>query len=375
MKDYAESGPGKRVKIADPATPGTGAAVSSGVPKYNVVPSVHSRRFVDKLPKGANPNLIEASYAKATWSKHNSALNSVCRFEVIKNVRLNWPIILTDLCEYVSWALTDEKLSPNTVKSYLSSLKVAHELKNIPFYGNNAVISAMIRGAENLKFYDNLQTNSRKVMTIPLLKLIGHQIARSDWCDDSKITVWAACTTAFFGALRFGEILPSKTDEFCMNDTLLWKDVKFRKDRSILIHVKVDKSRNPQGSYIDLFEYKSHNCCPVETLLNLRSRKENPEKPVFQFQNGKNLCSSLLNKILRELLLPVIGPVAIDITGHSFRAGLPSAMATNPGLVNDNDIKSWGRWSSESYQLYTRLKIQQKKCLFEKIVSVLDKNK
>jgi len=48
-------------------------------------------------------------------------------------------------------------------------------------------------------------------MTLALLKLIGHQIAKSDWSDDSKLTVWGACTTAFFGAFRIGEILANKS--------------------------------------------------------------------------------------------------------------------------------------------------------------------
>ena len=68
----------------------------------------------------------------------------------------------------------------------------------------------------------------------------------------------------------------------------------------------------------------------------------------------------------------VIGPAAYQISGHSFRAGLPSAMASKPDIANDNDIKAWGRWSSDSYLLYTRLKHKQKKALFEKIISVLE---
>jgi len=73
------------------------------------------------------------------------------------------------------------------------------------------------------------------------------------------------------------------------------------------------------------------------------------------------------------LLRPVIENAADLISGHSFRAGVASAMANDPEAAKDRDIKSWGRWSSESYLLYTRLKLKQKKALFNKIKSVLEK--
>jgi hypothetical protein len=96
--------------------------------------------------------------------------------------------------------------------------------------------------------------------------------------------------------------------------------------------------------------------------------------PVFQFKNGKLLNSKTLNSCIRELLQPVIGEHAQLISGHSFRAALPSAMANDPIATKDTDIKQWGRWSSDSYLLYTRLKLKQKEILFRKIVDVLNKS-
>ncbi len=225
---------------------------------------------------------------------------------------------------------------------------------------------------ENLDRYESKSKNSRKVMTLSLLRVIGNQIARTEWSNDSKLTVWGACTTAFFGALRFGEILPQKSNDYCEMETLLWNDLKFRSDGSVLMHIKLDKVRNMKGSFIDIFEFPLAGCCPVKTLNQMRETKFNSNRPVFQFKSGKNLCSAQLNIILQNLLCPIIGPAAYQISGHSFRAGLPSAMASKPDLANDKDIKAWGRWSSDSYLLYTRLKHKQKKALFEKIVSVLE---
>lgn len=268
--------------------------------------------------------------------------------------------------------MTNGNLKSNTVRSYISSLKIIHELGNFEFNVNMPLINAMLRGAENLDLYNRVGKKSRKVMTMPLLRIIGHQIAKTEWNSDSKIIVWCVCTVAFFGAFRIGELLAENENSFCPPDTLLWDDLKFRKDNSVLIHVKIDKCRNTNGTYIDLFEFEGQNCCPVKALKALKEKRFCTGKPVFQFYNGKNLTKNMLNKVLHELLEPIIGVSAYDISGHSFRAGLPAAMASNPDLINDCEIKTWGRWSSESYRLYTRLKIGQKRSLFKKIVNVLE---
>ena len=66
--------------------------------------------------------------------------------------------------------------------------------------------------------------------------------------------------------------------------------------------------------------------------------------------------SGSLNTSLVKLLQLVIGDSAVLISGHSFRAALPFALTNRPDLASDKDIKQWGRWSSASFQLYTRLK-------------------
>ena len=361
----------KQSRQEDPATSGSLNESSELSAKYTETPAVFSKFLVDKIFKSADLGLIEASYAKASWAKHCTAFNCIAKFELAKKLKCNWPIRLEELCEFTSWALKEKVLKPSTVKSYLSSIKIIHGLANVEYLGNHPVISSMLRGAENLAMYNNKGYTGRKVITLALLKLIGHQIAVSNWCADSKITVWGACVVAFFGSFRFGELLPKKSYAHCNDETLLWNDIKFRKDGSVLIHIKIDKSRNMNGSYVDIFEFPNKNCCAVRTLRKMRDLKYKLGSPVFQFNNGKNICSAQLNSILYKLLKPIIGETASQITGHSFRAGLPSALANNPNMANDNDIKSWGRWSSDSYLLYTKLKLKQKRALFEKIISVL----
>jgi hypothetical protein len=42
-----------------------------------------------------------------------------------------------------------------------------------------------------------------------------------------------------------------------------------------------------------------------------------------------------------------------------------------PDLVTSDQIKGWGRWQSDCYQLYTRLSLMEKESIFGKIKTAL----
>jgi hypothetical protein len=55
------------------------------------------------------------------------------------------------------------------------------------------------------------------------------------------------------------------------------------------------------------------------------------------------------------------------ITCHSFRAGIPRCLSSFPDLATNDDIKGWGRWQSDCYERYTRMKLPQCMKIFSKI--------
>ena len=76
--------------------------------------------------------------------------------------------------------------------------------------------------------------------------------------------------------------------------------------------------------------------------------------------------------MIKNLLSDKLGKNGNDFSGHSFRAGIPAALAKHPKLISDNHIMGWGRWGAPpSYLAYTRLKLDQKKDIFDQIRNVL----
>jgi hypothetical protein len=175
-----------------------------------------------------------------------------------------------------------------------------------------------------------------------------------------------------------GEILCSSRKNVNSFEDFTWDDVIFRDDESVLVRIKISKTKNVKGDYIDLFENELADPCPVKALKKLFHLKSSlkiigKHTPVFQFENGLNLTTTIFNKTLQSLLHTHLGTAAKEYSGHSLRAGIPSILAEDSSISVHTELKAWGRWNSAAYQKYTRLKIQQKRSLYGKIIVALKK--
>jgi hypothetical protein len=117
------------------------------------------------------------------------------------------------------------------------------------------------------------------------------------------------------------------------------------------------------------------NFCPIYAFSQvIKLQKEyhiwKHSLPIFTFSSGKLLTKSNFNKKLRILLKNSNGNHK-KISGRSFRSGIPSLIEKNPNLLDDQHIKCWGRWRSNSYQRYMKKDKEQKKWTLKKICSIL----
>jgi hypothetical protein len=216
----------------------------------------------------------------------------------------------------------------------------------------------------------------RRVMTLPLLKLLGHKLASLDWPPTDIQTVWTVCCTGFFSSARMGELLARDELSFDPSSTLTWADIRQQDASSFLIHTRSPKSGRPGGEFMDVFPFSDSSVCPVLAMNRHRDLQQEAgllslDSPVFRLHSGRNLTMARLNSILHDLCRGIIDPSKESITCHSFRAAVASALARFPDLASAEDIKGWGRWSSNAYLHYTRLSLEQKKAIFSKISKAL----
>jgi len=337
-------------------------SVSNGLPILSRIPLSGSLELDD---------LISASCAKSSWNRHESALNSWSRFTKNFPTLPPWPPCLESLCQYAKWCRFQKDLSVISIKAYIASLKSLCGFRECDISCfSSPKLKAVIGGIENLQSLDPPTKPSRKVMTLPILKLLGHEISKSSWPVNSKRVFWTSCCVAFFGSCRMGELLSAQEKSFSQSDTLLWKDISFISDSHILIHFRSVKTNNPGGEFIDLFAIRDPSICPVAALKGLQSSLPvvNPSWPVFCFSSGKCLTGKTFNSCIQSLLAPHLGVASKELSGHSFRAAIPAMLARFPELSSSEEILGWGRWKSEAYRCYTRLRSDQKRKIFGKIL-------
>ena len=361
----------KRARTEDASSTGV-TALKDNFHKYSPYVNSSLLTILSSNMSDNSKQLLSAAFSKSSWKAYESAWNSLHSFEASTKSKLSWPLSQTTLCEYISWATLYKKLRISTVETYVNSLSSVHQLLGFDrgVFGSLAT-KAMIRGSGNLSAKLFSPKHTRKVFSLALLKVLGNEISQQTWSDNSKRVYWTCACVAFFGCFRIGELLASSDKTYDPTTTLMWKDIKFGQDNCI-VHVKSPKSNRREGEFVDLFETPDHGCCPVRCLRNLgKGKGVGDSTPVFIFDSGVLLSPRNFNSTLRSLLSPILGLAANQFSSHSLRAGIPSALARFPGLVEDEDIKGWGRWDSPCFTRYTRLEMDRKRFIYSKITSVL----
>ena len=263
-------------------------------------------------------------------------------------VKFELPIKVEFARAFVTWAAAKKNLKSSTIKSYVSSLNIAHSISNTasPNLSSDSCVKLAIKGAKNSVDPKLFPRPSRIPMSYDLLVILGHRISSLNWGKFAKQVLWTACTTSFFSSCRMGEILPSSENCFDPDTTVLWENVIFSEGKEIVIYVPYSKSTGFKGKFIDLYPVDNNCICLSASLYKLRKMAVsegiwNQGKPVFSFKSGKFLTKAKLNSWLATLLNDFTDENN-TITCHSFRAAIPSLLAANPDVGSIKDIKMWG---------------------------------
>jgi hypothetical protein len=323
---------------------------------------------------------VSQSLTVHSWARYESAWHSFLKFCNSESKEVVWPISVDLARLYVCWADSSAHLAPATIKAYLSCLSQLHFLTGFgkPEFLHDSWIKAILKGAENAKFYEAKGFSKRKPVTFDILALIGHQIMSSSWAEHHKSLFWSLSLLLFWGSFRAGELLPTNWATFDPKTDLTWDDIIFRSDNSLVIRIKSPKTANFPGQFVDIFPCTQNPAyCPVFHLKRFRKFAEScnflhNETAVFRTIDGDIVFTSQFIQLISDLLEPlnVLGPND-SITGHSFRFGIPSTLTLINDPELDSDVQIWGRWTSEAFRSYMKLVTDQKRRIFNKISNYL----
>ena len=242
----------------------------------SVMPYLKTKKLIpDEMSSlcGEFSNLILHSSTNTTWSRHISAWKLYNEFCTFYNTEASWPITLEKARAFTTWALAIKHLKSSTVKTYLSSMNVAHELGNFEHknFNSDKCIKLALKGAENIAKLSNLPKPTRLAMNIHLLDILGHRIHEQTWSDFSKQVMWTVYTVCFYSSCRMGELTCNTERNYDKNTTLLWGNIKFLENKECIMFIPFTKTAGFDGCLVDIFPIKDDKKCPASAIVKLKN--------------------------------------------------------------------------------------------------------
>ena len=320
------------------------------------------------------------SKANSTWDSYLTAWRTFNNFCILKRRKPYIPVESNVLLDYVCYLDESKGLQYSTIQSYLSALKKLHHLNMVSDKAFDCTrLDDVMQGIKNESILRNLVSDKqyRCVMTWTVLRILGICIWKCDFLEDfNKQVIWTLCLFCFFGAFRGGEMLSKNGGCVDPFRVITWSKIKRLSNDQLLVDLVMPKtSEAPEGVVVDIFRYPGEVAmCPVENLDYLiemvKSRKIlELEDAVFLLSDGKMLTTTYMNHLLKVFLKPFFPDVLFST--HSFRAGLPSHMATKPEVFSLQDAMLGGRWKSDTVKRYQRLHGVAQKQIISKFHKVL----
>ena len=283
---------------------------------------------------------------------------------------MNLPLSNQDVLCFTAF-MANRGVLDSTISGYLSAIRyamlsVGYECENL----RTPVVKQVLKGIRNLKRDPQLaaKKKTRRAMTIPHLKLLGHAIKESNLSTYTKSAVWAGSMLAFWGSARIGELMGPYACSYDPKSSLLLSDVSFS-NQALRMWIRSPKCGSPMGDIIEVFPVPIISLDPMSAIvfyLEQRNGKhgQDPNRPFFLEEDGKCMTKQKFNNLLHSLIDQFLTDDRDALTGHSFRSGLATLMEV-AGFTKE-DIKAWGRWSSDAFVRYCKEK-RPKRNIFNRL--------
>ena len=275
---------------------------------------------------------------------------------------MSLPFNETKALIFTGWLL-ERGVSHATISKYLSGVRQLHLIAgHQDFSIRSDLTKQILTGRKNQGTVEETigEKGSRIPVTPNLMLLIKRDLAESPMDKARKLLLWSVSTLLFNGGFRVGEILPSNKRTFDPYSTLLEKDVEIKKltvnqevIETLQIKLKSEKTnRNGKATIVDVYE-SNGQLCPLRAFNKWRKGNALTRAlPLFKDDSGSPFTDREFNSYLREFSSRHLKLEKRSLSSHSFRAGMTTLLAELG--YTDEEIMSWGRWNSRSFEAYIK---------------------
>ncbi|KAJ8315279.1 hypothetical protein KUTeg_007429, partial [Tegillarca granosa] len=219
-------------------------------------------------------------------------------------------------------------LSYQTVKTRIAALSFFHKISNSIDHTKNFLVNKLLEGLRR----SGKSKDTRAPITVPILTQLPRALVCICFSSYEAKLFRAAFTLAFFGFLRVGERALSN----CKSNSSTVLSISDISIQTSMLKVTIRFSKTDQFGktttlYIDYVP--SSVVCPVNAMKAYLSVRP----------------AAILKKCLKFFNLPTQ-----KFKSHNFRIGAASLASMKN--IPPNVIQSWGRWKSDAYPDYIRIK-------------------
>ena len=300
---------------------------------------------------------FEQGLSHSSHSSYKSGIKKFQGFCAAHNITSPFPISQSLLCYYITY-LAKLSLSPATIKVYLSALRHSQVALGLPAPDRSSMpmLKLVQRGIERTRASTGLNPSRPPRLPITPAILLGiHQYWAPRRSDVDYIMLWAACSTAFFGFFRLGELTVPSDTAFDPSRHLSPADVSIdSRDSPSLVRLFLKASKTDQlREGVPIFLYKANSpLCPVAALTAYIAVRGQTPGPFFRFQDSRPLTQDRFIAPVRDALL-YLGLHSANYSCHSFRIGAATTAAERG--IEDSTIQALGRWRSDAFRAYVRI--------------------
>ena len=256
--------------------------------------------------------------------------------------------------------------SPQSIRNYLSGVKLMHILADVQCTDFNSVeLKLVVKGIARQKMHT---PNKALPMTPQLLLNIK---AMLDTSQPYQAVFWCLSVLAFFTMSRKSNLVPNSISTFDHRKQWLRKDLLL-KDDCMIIRVKWSKTNqfSDRALYIPLVAMPESQLCPVAAYINMvnivppNGDKNQPAFCVIKSEKVVAFTYIQLHKMLRECIKRLgLDPMAYS--SHSYRRG--GATTAFRAQVPGELIQLQGDWASDAYKQYLQFSIKDRAFVASKL--------
>ncbi|KAJ8316547.1 hypothetical protein KUTeg_005904 [Tegillarca granosa] len=284
--------------------------------------------------------IIGASLADESSRTYKNALKMFDHFRSHYGIIIQWPPNISDLNNFIAF-LSLKGCASSTIRTYISAIGNRCKMLNFTDTTKSFIVKKMLIGLTRL----DKRTDIRMPITVDILK----KIVKFEF----EIVLFSAIfSLAFFGVFRIGELVVSSINRH--GHALQSNNIHFLEQINSLEifipHSKTDQSG--KGSVL-LIPATYLPICAVKAVKSFMNIRPQYFGTFFCHLSGQPVSRYQFNCVLRKCL----NFAQIDsklYKSHSFRIG--AATTCSILGVDENKIAELGRWKSNSYKSYIRIK-------------------